>query len=237
MWLFGARPSAEEEERRIREAKVQGMLTGGDDDLLGKVYDARLVRRIWHYITPYNRQLILSVILVTITSLLYAAAPWVVGKAVDEGIRTGDLTTLRGWSIAFLLVVSGEWIANRSRIIVIVVSPLKAVVNPSSPVMPALVAAAVTLSKLPRIALIVPFAARTPIKLGTIAPSADLVLSSLSPVKRLAPCNSSGVTCLASISIKLSISLFSLSPEFPLLTRGLLSDPGLLIDKRTSKLV
>ncbi|MFN8446181.1 MAG: ABC transporter ATP-binding protein [Caldilineaceae bacterium] len=116
LWLFGQRPSAEEEERRIRENKVQGLLRGDDDDKLGKVYDARLVRRIAYYIKPYQVRLYISMVLMTISALLYAAAPWIIGKAVDDGIRAGLLPTLRQWTWILLIAVVGEAVSSRTRI-------------------------------------------------------------------------------------------------------------------------
>jgi ATP-binding cassette subfamily B protein/subfamily B ATP-binding cassette protein MsbA len=42
--------------------------------------------------------------------------PWIVGRAVDGGIRTGSLRVLRFWSLLFLLAITLEWATNRTRI-------------------------------------------------------------------------------------------------------------------------
>jgi ATP-binding cassette subfamily B protein/subfamily B ATP-binding cassette protein MsbA len=39
-----------------------------------------------------------------------------VGKAIDDGIRAGSAPTLRTWTLIFIAVAVGEWIANRYRI-------------------------------------------------------------------------------------------------------------------------
>ncbi len=116
LWRLGRRASEEEDARRSREAKVQSLLRGDDDDRLGKVYDGRLVRRILHYIQPYRTPMIISMTLMILSPLLYAAAPWVIGKAIDDGIRAGLFATLRKWTWILLAVTAGEAISNRTRI-------------------------------------------------------------------------------------------------------------------------
>ena len=46
------RPQDTPEARRRREAKIAGLLHGGDDDVLGKAYDGRLVARLFSYVRP-----------------------------------------------------------------------------------------------------------------------------------------------------------------------------------------
>ncbi len=115
-WLFGNRPSAEAEERRIREAKVRDLLAGEDEALLGRAYDARLARRLAEFVSPYQRRLAAAVILMVLTSLLSVAGPWIIGRAVDDGIRAGSFTQLRFWTLVFALTATIEWLTNRTRI-------------------------------------------------------------------------------------------------------------------------
>jgi ATP-binding cassette, subfamily B, multidrug efflux pump len=107
--------SLEEQERLAREQKVQDLLPD-EDELLGKAYDGRLVRRLLDYNMPYIRQLILALVLMAVSSLLSVSIPWLFGQAVDEGIRTGQLSTLRFWTIVLVVAAIGEWITNRGRI-------------------------------------------------------------------------------------------------------------------------
>ena len=115
-WLFGKTFSAEETERRRREAKVETLLREDEDDILGKAYDAKLVRRLLEFMQPYQTQLIIAVILMVISSIMSVAGPWIVGKAIDYGIRLGDMRTLRMWTLLFLGASLIEWVTNRSRI-------------------------------------------------------------------------------------------------------------------------
>jgi ATP-binding cassette subfamily B protein/subfamily B ATP-binding cassette protein MsbA len=104
-------PSTREE----REARVRALLRE-DDELLGKAYDGRLVRRLAGYMSPYKAQLILAVILMSISSLLSVAGPWIIGRAIDDGITAGSFDVLRRWTLIFLVAAVVEWVTNRARI-------------------------------------------------------------------------------------------------------------------------
>lgn len=118
-WLFGKNLTAEEIERRRREDKIKDLLPNEEEeDLLGKAYDRRLVGRLAHYMRPYSTQFILAVILMIATALLSVAGPWIIGRAIDDGIRAGVQESLRFWTIIFIVVAAIEWYANRSRIAV-----------------------------------------------------------------------------------------------------------------------
>lgn len=104
-------PSTREE----REARVRALLRE-DDELLGKAYDGRLVRRLATYMSPYKTQLVLAIFLMIISSLLSVAGPWIIGQAIDEGISAGSLDVLRFWTLVFLVASVVEWLTNRARI-------------------------------------------------------------------------------------------------------------------------
>ena len=111
------RPLAElsQAEREAREAKIRQLLRD-DDELLGKAYDSRLVRRLGTYMSPYKSSLILAVILMTASSLLGVAGPAIIGQAIDNGIRAGSMEVLRFWTLVFLFTTVGEWLTNRARV-------------------------------------------------------------------------------------------------------------------------
>lgn len=110
------RVSAEDEERRIREEKVRDLLPEEEEDTIGKVYDAGLLRRLMTYLKPYKGRTIWAVILMAISSLLNVAGPWLIGRAIDDGIRPGSMEQLRFWTFVFVGAALFEWITNRERI-------------------------------------------------------------------------------------------------------------------------
>jgi ATP-binding cassette subfamily B multidrug efflux pump len=110
------RPTSGKSTRLEREARVEQLLSYEEDEILGKAYDQRLVRRLLKYTSPYSARLVGAIVLMVITSLLSVSLPWIIGKAIDNGIRTGDLRQLRYWTFAFLIVAVAEWMTNRWRI-------------------------------------------------------------------------------------------------------------------------
>jgi len=110
----------ESEERRMREDRIRDLLPDQDDSL-GKVYDARLFRRLAGYTRPFLGQFLLAILLMILRSVFAVSAPWIVGRAIDDGIRAGDLSVLRIWTLIFAASAVGEWITNRSRIMIMAV--------------------------------------------------------------------------------------------------------------------
>lgn len=113
---FDPNMGIEERERQDREERIRALLKEDDDELLGKAYDGRLVQRLMGYMRPYMPRLVLAIILMITSSLLAVAQPTIVGRAIDDGIRAGELDILRLWTGFFLAAAVGEWVTNRFRI-------------------------------------------------------------------------------------------------------------------------
>jgi ABC-type bacteriocin/lantibiotic exporter with double-glycine peptidase domain len=117
-WFVGAPADSATDsaaERNRREEKVRGLLRS-DDELLGRAYDERLVRRLIHYLQPYRNETIISIVFMIISASMVVAAPWIIGHAFDNGISAGDYTALRFWTLVFLTAVVVELVTNRTRI-------------------------------------------------------------------------------------------------------------------------
>jgi ATP-binding cassette, subfamily B, multidrug efflux pump len=109
--------SFEEEARLLREKRIADLLPDEDeDDVIGKAYDSRLAGRLLEFNRPYLRQLIAAIVLMIVSSLLSVSGPWMIGQAIDEGIRQNSLEQLRLWTILFIVVSLGEWLSNRFRV-------------------------------------------------------------------------------------------------------------------------
>ena len=114
---FDPKMGIEERERQDREERIRALLKeDDDDDMLGKAYDGRLVRRLLGYMRPYLPKLIVAIVLMVVSSLLAVFQPTIVGRAIDDGIRASDFGTLRLWTGLFIAAAIGEWVTNRFRI-------------------------------------------------------------------------------------------------------------------------
>ncbi|MSO45661.1 MAG: ATP-binding cassette domain-containing protein [Acidobacteria bacterium] len=65
-----------------------------DDDILGKAYDARLMRRLLAYLAPYWRQVLVAVGAITVGAAVSLAQPYLVKVAIDRHVATGQLDGL-----------------------------------------------------------------------------------------------------------------------------------------------
>ncbi|MCG8352874.1 MAG: ABC transporter ATP-binding protein/permease [Chloroflexales bacterium] len=75
-----------------------------DDIILGKAYDARLVRRLATFVKPYWRRLILAILLLLGAALTELVPPLLVQRAIDGPIATRQLDGL--WPIFALFVTA-----------------------------------------------------------------------------------------------------------------------------------
>jgi ATP-binding cassette subfamily B protein/subfamily B ATP-binding cassette protein MsbA len=103
-------------QEQLVEERFSQLLDEEDEDTLGKAYDGRLVRQLLQQTTPYRDRLVVAIVLMIVTSLLSIAGPWIIGRAIDEGVEAGDIDRLRFWSVLFLVFAIGEWLSNRQRI-------------------------------------------------------------------------------------------------------------------------
>jgi ATP-binding cassette subfamily B protein len=76
-----------------------------DDDVLGKAYDARLMRRLWAFTRPHIRLVLATCALFPAVALLELAQPYLIKIAIDEHILRGDWAGLGGVAGLFLVVL------------------------------------------------------------------------------------------------------------------------------------
>ncbi len=117
LWLFGRRVSLEEEDRRSREERIRDLLPDEEDDNLGKAFDKRLVGRLVQYLGPYKRTTVYAIILMTISSLCAVSLPWIIGRTIDQGIRTQSINGLMMWTILYITAVLLNWVTDRGRVL------------------------------------------------------------------------------------------------------------------------
>jgi ATP-binding cassette subfamily B protein len=78
------------------------------EDILGKAYDARLMRRLLTYLRPHAGAVALAFVAILGGSLVDLAQPWITQQAIDRHIATGDLAGLDRLVLLFLgLLLAG----------------------------------------------------------------------------------------------------------------------------------
>ena len=65
-----------------------------DDDVIGKAYDARLMRRLLHYLRPYWRQVLVALAAIVGGAVASLAQPYLIKIAIDRHIAAGRLEGL-----------------------------------------------------------------------------------------------------------------------------------------------
>jgi len=97
-----------------------------EEEVLGKAYDARLMRRLLTYLRPYRWHVALGILLSVLVSLLEAVRPYFTKIAVDVDIAAKDKLGLLMTTMAFfgVLIVRGllqyanayltQWIGQRT---------------------------------------------------------------------------------------------------------------------------
>jgi ATP-binding cassette subfamily B protein len=77
-----------------------------DEDIVGKAYDARLMRRLLHYLRPYRGYAALALGAIIASSMLQLAQPYLMKLAIDRYIPARDMTgvdRIALWYLAILL--------------------------------------------------------------------------------------------------------------------------------------
>lgn len=81
-----------------------------EEEVLGKAYDARLMRRLLGYLRPYTRQVALALAAIIGGSALALAQPWLMKVAIDRYIAQRDLAGLNLIALGFLAVLVGSFV-------------------------------------------------------------------------------------------------------------------------------
>lgn len=84
-----------------------------EEEIFGKAYDPRTVRRIWAFVRPYRLRIYLSVAAVLVFTATQLAIPLIIGHAIDSGMTQGGNSTNLLWAVgAFAAVVVVNFIAS-----------------------------------------------------------------------------------------------------------------------------
>ncbi|WP_291987827.1 ABC transporter ATP-binding protein [Luteitalea sp.] len=83
-----------------------------DDEILGKAYDARLMRRLIGYLRPYKLRACLALVAIVAGVGFQLAQPILVKRAIDRHIATGDLSGVGVVALLYLGTLAGAFLAE-----------------------------------------------------------------------------------------------------------------------------
>ena len=80
-------------------------MTAMDDEVLGKAYDSRLMRRLLGYLRPHRQGVAVALVAIVGHSMMQLAQPYLTKVVIDQHILTGDLSGLDRIAILFLVIL------------------------------------------------------------------------------------------------------------------------------------
>jgi ATP-binding cassette, subfamily B, multidrug efflux pump len=81
-----------------------------EEEVLGKAYDAALMRRLLGYLRPYKPQVALALAAIIGASVLQLAQPYLMKVAIDRYIASGNLAGLDRIALWFLAILVGSFV-------------------------------------------------------------------------------------------------------------------------------
>src|SRR5258705_8371759 len=95
-------PKGRDDTREGGSAGATSRPSDPDNELLGKAYDPRLMRRLWRVVRSHRRLVYLSMLLFPCIAALELLQPWLVKIAIDRHILVGDWPGLSRVAAAYL---------------------------------------------------------------------------------------------------------------------------------------
>jgi ATP-binding cassette subfamily B protein len=83
-----------------------------DEAILGKAYDARLMGRLWRFVGPHKRLLLLALVMMPVAVGFELAQPYLLKVAIDDHIAVGKAAGLGLIAAAYLALVILQSLAN-----------------------------------------------------------------------------------------------------------------------------
>ena len=79
-----------------------------EEEIFGRLFDRTIVSRIWDFVRPYRRQLIISIVAVLVFTATQITIPLIISYAIDNGLVAGPegQAALRTAMIAFAIAIA-----------------------------------------------------------------------------------------------------------------------------------
>src|SRR2546426_8972742 len=76
-----------------------------EEEVLGKAYDSRLMRRLVTYLRPYKRYVVLALALILLESSLEVTFPWLTKIAIDRYIAAANIAGLAAIAVIYTVLL------------------------------------------------------------------------------------------------------------------------------------
>lgn len=83
-----------------------------EEEVLGKVYDGRLMKRLLAYLSPYKLVVAVSFVLVLLVSALKLVGPILTKIAIDDHIAIGDMPGLNRIALIYVLALIAQFVIS-----------------------------------------------------------------------------------------------------------------------------
>jgi ATP-binding cassette subfamily B multidrug efflux pump len=90
-------------------------MTSHDEDVVGKAYDARLMRRLLTYLRPYRGYALLALLAIIAGSVLQLAQPYLMKVAIDRHIPARNLSGMNLVALAYLAIIIASFCLDFSQ--------------------------------------------------------------------------------------------------------------------------
>ncbi len=97
----------------FREGNVEFDLP---EDLQFRGYDSRIVGRLFQYVRPYGRQMLVALLLMGVITACSLAGPYIIKLILDNAIAQGNVTMLRWLIVAFIIANLIGWLARAAQV-------------------------------------------------------------------------------------------------------------------------
>ncbi len=93
-----------------------------DDEILGKAYDAHIVRRLLSYLRPYRRNLAVALVLMALATAANVSGPYFVKVALDNGVEAGNAGVLSQAVFGYAIAAGVLWLGTYLRVRIMAVT-------------------------------------------------------------------------------------------------------------------
>ena len=107
------------QQRSQRGPEARSPDAAAEEKRYGKVYDARIIRRLWPFMAPYTSRLLLATACMLGVSLSHLLAPYLVKLSLDRYIATGNLAGLTALVCVYASNAVASWIMQYRQALVL----------------------------------------------------------------------------------------------------------------------